>query len=81
MGERKGKTNPDVATDVVCPFYHAEDGLKLRCEGFCETVTIQLYFSRKEQMQIHKHRHCMDIKGYPKCPLYPIIEKQYEVSK
>jgi hypothetical protein len=68
----------DVVTDIVCPFYHAEMGLKLRCEGFCEAVTIQLSFLGKEQMQIHKHQHCMNIRGYRRCPIYPVINKQYE---
>ena len=80
MGKKKMKPNTDVVTDVVCPFYHAEDGLKLRCEGFCRTVTLQLSFENKEQKQIHKHRHCMDFKGYYKCPLYPVINKQHEVK-
>ena len=79
MGKKKKKTaEVDCVTDIVCPFYHAEDGLKVRCEGFCKTVTLQLSFASKEQKQMHKHQHCMDFKGYPKCPLYPIINRQYE---
>ena len=78
MGEKRSARIADVVTDVVCPFYHRDDGLKVRCEGFCNTVTIQLSFKSKEQKQVHKHRHCMDFKGYPKCPLYPVINKQYE---
>ena len=73
--------NIDVVTDVVCPFYHAEEGLRIKCEGFCEAVTIQLYFSHKELMQLHKHMHCMDFIGYPRCPLYPVIAKQYKEDK
>lgn len=67
----------DVVTDVVCPFYHKDDGLKVRCEGFCNAVTIQLSFTSLEQKQVHKHTHCMEFDGYPKCPIYPVINKQY----
>ena len=80
MKEKRSPRLADVVTDVVCPFYHRDDGLKVRCEGFCKTVTIQLSFKNKEQKQIHRHQYCMDFKGYPKCPLYPVINKQYEVK-
>ena len=68
----------DSITDVVCPFYHAQDGLKIKCEGFCSTCTLQLTFARKECLKLHQYSYCMDMKGYKRCPLYGIINKQYE---
>ena len=70
--------NVDLSTDVVCPFYHAEEGIRIKCEGFCKGVNIQLYFANKELMREHKRRHCMSIEGYPGCELYEVIYKQYE---
>ena len=48
MGKNKTRV-ADVVTDIVCPFYHKDDGLKIRCEGFCSTATIQLSFTSLEQ--------------------------------
>lgn len=67
-----------VAKEVVCPFYHQEDSTRIRCEGFCSTTSLQTSFKFREQLISHKARHCNDIKGYMKCPLYGVINKQYE---
>ena len=66
--------------EVVCPFYHKEVGAKILCEGFCRTTSLQTTFIRREQLIAHKERHCNSFKGYPECPLYSIINKQYEVD-
>ena len=70
-----------VSKEVVCPFYHKEEGVKLLCEGFCKACSLQTSFTNREQLISHKARHCNSFKGYPKCPLYPIINKQYEEDK
>ena len=64
--------------EVICPFYKQEDGLKLRCEGFCPSSSLQISFSRRDVMHMHKDRHCNSFSGYPECPLFPVINKQYE---
>ena len=66
------------AKEVVCPFYHKEEATKILCEGFCKTTSLQTTFTSKEFMLIHKAAHCKSFKGYPMCPLYSIINKQYE---
>jgi hypothetical protein len=66
-----------LSKEVVCPFYHKEDSTKILCEGFCKSCCIQITFTSKLTLAMHKDRHCNDIKGYTKCPLYPIIIKQY----
>ena len=67
-----------ISREAVCPFYKMEDGAKLRCEGFCPTCSIQITFEKRDIMRMHKRRHCNSFKGYPQCPLYPVINAQYE---
>lgn len=69
-----------VSKEVVCPFYHKEDTTTnmILCEGFCKSCSIQITFTGKATLLLHKERHCNSIDGYHKCPLYPIIYKQYE---
>lgn len=66
-----------VSKEAVCPFYHKEEGNKIHCEGFCKTCNLQTTFSRRELLYVHKQIHCNSFEGYPKCPLYEIINKQY----
>lgn len=68
----------NVEADVVCPFYHADEGLRIKCEGFCKSCTLQLCFVDKGQFKTHKYNHCWNMKGYKRCPLYAIINRQYE---
>ena len=67
-----------VSKEVVCPFYKQEEATKIRCEGYCKTTSLQTSFAKKELLALHKERHCNSFKGYPKCPLYEVICKQYE---
>lgn len=67
--------------EVVCPFYHKEEATKLLCEGFCKATSLQTSFTRRDELIMHKETHCNSFKGYPLCPLYSIINKQYEVEK
>jgi nitrate reductase assembly molybdenum cofactor insertion protein NarJ len=64
--------------EVVCPFYHKEEATKILCEGFCKSCSLQTSFAKNEQLLAHKARYCNTFKGYPQCPLYPVINKQYE---
>ena len=66
---------------VVCPFYHQEKVLQIQCEGFCNTCSLQITFDSKEELLFHREIHCESFAGYPKCPLFPIINKQYEEVK
>lgn len=74
-----------VSKEVVCPFYRQEEldhgqnrATKIRCEGFCKACSFQISFGRREELINHKERHCNSFEGFPKCPLYPVINKQYE---
>lgn len=68
----------NVDTDVVCPFYHADEGVRVKCEGFCKSNTLQISFCDKAQFKTHKYNHCCNMKGYKRCPLYDVINRQYE---
>lgn len=66
---------------VACPFYFKQEGRKLYCDGFRKGVHIHLSFSTTSLLDIHKTRHCNSIAGCKKCPIYPLINKQYEEEK
>ena len=67
-----------VSKEVICPFYKQEDKLQISCEGFCPSCTLQIHFTRRDVMHMHKEKHCNSFKGYPECPLFPAINEQYE---
>ena len=67
-----------VAKEVVCPFYKQETPTKIRCEGYCKTTSLQTSFEHRAHLVAHKQRHCNSFVGFPKCPLYALIMKQYE---
>ena len=67
-----------ISKEVVCPFYHKEEATKILCEGFCKTTSLQTSFQSKVNLQLHKERHCNDIQGCQLCPLYKLINRQYE---
>lgn len=65
---------------VVCPFYSREESSvtrKIHCEGHMEGTHIHLCFDTKELKKIHKKKHCKNVVGYKKCPLYPVILKKH----
>lgn len=67
-----------ISKEVVCPFYKHEESRMLRCEGFCPSCTLQITFEKRDRLQLHKNVYCNRFKGYPHCPIYPVINKQYE---
>lgn len=67
-----------VDKNAVCPFYTKQEGLRVYCEGFCRDNSLNVVFRRNIDMDEHKTHFCCNINGYRKCPLYPVIEKQYE---
>ena len=63
---------------VQCPFYNQEQGVQIHCEGFNETNRIHLWFESKELLVGHKKKFCKNGQMHRECPLYSVIEKQYE---
>ena len=70
-----------VAKEIICPFYKQEEPTRIHCEGFCKSNSLQISFAKKELLQLHRERHCKNFVGYPMCPLFPVINKQYEEVK
>lgn len=70
-----------VSKYVVCPFYSQEEPLKLHCEGYCKGNSIILVFNSKAILNQHKNLYCTELNGYDKCPIYPVVMKQYEEKK
>ena len=66
---------------VVCPFYHQESGLRIQCEGFCKSCSLQITFENKEDMLCHRKNFCESFERHSKCPLFPVISRQYEKVK
>ena len=67
-----------VSNEVVCPFYKYEEDSVLICEGFAPVCDLHVTFRGSRSKCNHKELHCDSFKGYPKCPLYPLINGQYE---
>ena len=63
---------------IICPFYKYEEGVNVRCEGFCKTCSLVISFSNKETLHMHEEMHCKSYSGWERCPLFPIINRQYE---
>ena len=71
-----------LAKSAVCPFFqNADNKFKVKCEGFNEGTRICLCFADKSKMNRHTKIFCRNINGYENCPLFPVINKQYEEEK
>ena len=66
---------------VKCPFYKQERATQITCEGFSEGNGLQLFFRSKALLKEHQSRYCKSIKDHVRCPLYAVINEQYENKK
>ena len=64
--------NKKIDSDAVCPFYFAETGKGIRCEGIC-TPTMLSVFGTEEAKKRHEERFCVSLEGYPLCPVFRAI--------
>ena len=56
---------------AVCPYYRGARANELVCEGACEGArTMVVRFGQIRQLRVHRSRHCDNLKGYERCPLY-----------
>ena len=67
-----------LAKSVVCPFFINGINYGVHCEGYKEGNSLRILFDNKESMDKHTGVYCNNINGYQKCPLYPVIDKQYK---
>lgn len=47
-----------VATDVICPFYHAEDRQKLYCEGVADNCSLHIAFFSPSAKKRYRTNRC-----------------------
>lgn len=63
---------------IICPFYKCEEGTNIFCEGFCKSTRLHISFSNYATFKMHREVHCKSFDGWEKCPIFPVINKQYE---
>ena len=66
---------------VVCPYYHAHDNNRIRCEGtdLKNTNTINLVFSDVNELKKYTIKYCNDIDGYKRCMICKALNEKYGV--
>lgn len=70
-----------VSTSAVCPFYEQEQPMKIHCEGFSKSNTIQISFKNDERKKLYTSKRCYSLENYKKCPIYQAVEKCYVEDK
>lgn len=56
---------------AVCPYYKGANGNELLCDGVCEGArSLVVRFGRVMWLRAHRERHCDNMDGYDRCPLY-----------
>lgn len=65
-----------MSSEVICPFYHNEDGASLYCEGVTEDGTAHSIFRSGESKDRHKQRYCLTYE-YGFCPVARMVEQKY----
>ena len=56
---------------ALCAYYRGARASELVCEGACDGArTLVVRFGQIRQLRVHRGRHCDNLKGYERCPLY-----------
>ena len=63
---------------VKCPFYRNHGSNKIACEGLAKGNTINLVYENQADRSKYMHDHCYSIDGFHTCPIYQLLERQYE---
>lgn len=58
-----------ISTRALCPFYKAEGGQIIYCEGIKSGTAIHLTFAKKSDANTHKALHCKRAGGSESCPI------------
>lgn len=64
--------NKRIDAEAVCPFYFAETGKGIRCEGLCSPTMLSV-FPTESQKAAHEGRYCVSLEGYVCCPVFRAI--------
>lgn len=65
-----------MSSEVICPYYHNEDGASLYCEGATDDGTAHSIFRSGECKNRHKERYCLTYE-YGGCPVARAAEEKY----
>lgn len=69
-----------MSSEVICPFYHNEDGCSIYCEGIAEDGTTHSIFPSGECKQRHKERFCLTY-SYGGCPVAKFADEKYRENE
>ena len=62
-----------VSRNVKCPFYHSQDGSKIKCEGLSDKNTIHLVFKTPEERARFMRNHCNDVQLCKTCLIHKAL--------
>ena len=62
-----------VSKNVKCPFYHSQDGSKIKCEGVSHGSTIHLVFPDILARSRYMVKHCNSISACQKCLIHKAL--------
>lgn len=63
--------------DVLCPFYHSDDGKhRIICEGVVDHGNLTLFFNRKSEYNQHITHLCSE--SYSECEVNKMLMQKYE---
>ena len=63
-------------TFIKCPFFHAQDPVKIFCEGIEQDSTIHIAFATGQAKKSFVRRNCSA--EYQQCPIYKINDSKYD---
>ena len=62
-----------VSRNVKCPFYHSQDGGKIKCEGLSDKNTIHLVFKKNEDRAKFMRNYCNDVQSCKACLIHKML--------
>lgn len=66
-----------VARNVKCPFYHAHDGAKIKCEGVSSGSTIHLVHRDVMTRARYMVKYCNGIKACQSCLIHKALSAKW----
>ncbi len=68
-----------ISNEVLCPFYHSEDGYRICCEGVTEGSSIHIVFMSPKKKQRYSKKYCCG--DYKACRVSHILYAKYGGDK
>lgn len=73
--------NTSHAADCICPFYIAESGKAINCEGLIRGTVIKNAFDTEEQKNRYQERVCMTGEYARRCMVARVLEAKYKKTE